>query len=1016
MKLLVIHLSDIHIRTAGDFILQRAEAVADAVTNLDDDIGVCVVAVTGDIAYSGVPTEYALAEAFFARLRDRLKSRLSLSEVAFVFAPGNHDCDFSGVHQLRDIVINSVVKGVTTEVGEELISQCTGVQQAYRDFVVRFSGVSSFGDAAALMRITQQLSVDGKTVTFRAYNTAWMSQINETQGELLFPEAYALPDDDPSALVVAMFHHPYNWLEATNARTFRQHIEQSADLILTGHEHEADQYSKRHRTSGVSNEYCEGAVLQESKGAASGFNAIIVDLEAQKQKVLNCQWSGTLYDTKAVQATWQEFQRNQNRVRNEFVISPGLINFLTSPGAGYTHSRKERLELDDIYIEPTLRETTRIDSKSQLVPANLTGDELWRRLQDMPQAAILGDEASGKTTLCKRLFTRFHNSGFVPIILGGEEIRACDWDRFIGLACNAAGTQYSPAVVERYRQLDKSKRVLLLDNYHQLALNRKGCTELFQHIDAFFGHVVLFAHNLSRVEEISFDDLADNALLTSTQFEILEFGNVLREELIERWLTIGQEYTVPEDELQVQVIRTKNIVDALLGRQLIPSHPIFILIILQQIEAQTNLNTSSGALGYLYEALITSALSKLGKRLSLDTAYAYLSEIAHRMFVVKTRRLAVRELEDLHRQYCAEYKVDLRFDAIQKALVEAGVLVEDGATCGFKFKYYYYYFAARHLRDRLAAEDGKQELHELATHVYKEEFANILVFLTYLSKDPIVIEEMLRAATAVYPSVEPCDLSAHTRFVAALHDQTPPAILVDKDAKTSRREMNQTLDGMEAHLPKDQPDDDLNDVLRINVAFKTIQILGQILKNFPGSLKGHTKLDIAQECYFIGLRTMRALLNLIEQNRDALISLVVENVFRSDGGDKEAKERKARRIVSGIIELISFAVIKKVSGSVGSESLRQTYEELLAKNNTLAVKLIDLAVKLDHFQTFPNDEFTALVEETQKSLFPTLILRHLALDHFYRYPAKREIKQRYCDKLGIEIKTVNLLEQKRLRS
>src|SRR5208282_4973279 len=140
---------------------------------------------------------------------------------------------------------------------------------------------------------------------------------------------------------------------------------------------------------------------------------------------------------------------------------------------------------------------------------------------------------------------------------------------------------------------------------------------------------------------------------------------------------------------------------ALLGRNFFPSYAIYILIVLQQIEAQTNLNTSSGALGYLYEALITRALSRIGQRLSLDTAYAYLSEIAHHMFTLRARKLTIRQLEDLHRQYCTNYKLDLRFDTIHKALVDAGVLAEEGSNCGFKFKYYYYYFAARHLRDRL---------------------------------------------------------------------------------------------------------------------------------------------------------------------------------------------------------------------------------------------------------------------------------------------------------------------------
>ena len=1016
MKLLLVHLSDAHIRHDSDFILKRAERIADAVTNLDDDIKACVVAFTGDIAYSGEASQYGLAEQFLNRLRDDLAKAIGITDITFVFSPGNHDCDFSTPNQVRDILIGSVAKGATTAIGEELVHQSAIVQQEYRNFVQRVKDIpTSFGVSSTLC-LVEQVLVDDKCIAFHAYNTAWMSQRNETQGQLFFPTEFMPAEDETPDLVVALFHHPYNWLESNNARAFRQNIERTTDLILTGHEHEAGQYLRLNRTSETTNEYVEGAVLQDAKSGASGFNAVIVDLHNHKQKFFACSWNGLLYETKAIQASWQDFQRNQNRIRNGFIVSQFWTEFLTSPGAGFTNARKDRLELEDIFIEPNLRELTRLDAKSQLVPLNVSGDQFWRRLHDSPYAAILGEEASGKTTLCKRLFGKYHSAGFVPLVLRGAEIKYFDWDRLLKDISSALNTQYSPDVFERYMQLGPEKLVLLIDNYHHIPFNRRGCQELFRHMKKFFGRIVLFTHDLSKVEELSFDGGASNPLLAFTQFEIQEFGHQLREELIERWLSIGQEFNIPETNLDTQVVNTKRLVDAVLGRNLLPSYPIFILIVLQQIEAQTNLNISSGALGYLYESLITNSLSKTAKRLSLDTAYTYLSEIANQMLDLRTRRLSEGQMTEVHRSYCDDYKLALRFEVIEKALVDADILAVHEGWYSFKFKYCYYYFAARHLRDRLTTDEGKERLRHLTEHVYKEEFANILVFLTYLSKDPIVIDEMLRAASSVYPNVEPCDFASHTNFVTSLHDKLPKSVLVDKDSKSTRKEMNQAIDEFESEVKTSEQDADLNDTLRINVAFKTIQILGQILKNFPGSLKGPMKLEIAEQCYFLGLRTTRALLNIMEQNRDGIVEYITE-CLDADGGDAEARERKARRFASLIVEGISFAVIKKVSGSVGTESLRQTYEEMVDKYRTLPVRLIDLAVKLDHFQQFPEDEFDSLITEvTEKNLFSTLILRHLAFDHFYRFPVPRQIKQKYCAKLGIEMKAVNLLEQKRLHS
>jgi len=1017
MKLLLLHLSDIHIKSEGDFILKRADRIADAMAGLDTGIAGCIVIVTGDIAFSGQADQYVLADQFLNQLKTYLIKTVEVSEVHIILVPGNHDCDFSTPNQVRDILIGTLAKGAVETVSAELATQSMAVQSNYWQFASRVSGAILKSVPNDQLCRTEQIKIGNKTISFNAYNTAWMSQIHEVQGNLNFPYSFIPDEDATSDLVVSIFHHPYNWLESVNARVFRTSVERNSDLILTGHEHESDLYTKTNRRSGESIEYVEGAVLQDSKTQESGFNAILIDLETEKQKFFYGTWNGKLYGTEAVNATWQDFQRNKNRIRNEFVISAQWAEYLTNAGAGFTHARKERLELGDIYVDPNLRELTRIDNVNQVVQLPISGEQFWRRLIDAPHVAILGGESSGKTALGKTLYAKFHEAGYVPITLFGEELKSCDRDKTMKHLAKVIGEQYSQAVIERYWQTGPEKRVLVIDNYHLIPLNNKGSQELFKHLREFFGRIVLLTHDLSKVDELAIEPGSLNPLASFIQFELQEFGNQLREELIERWFTIGQEFSISPIKLENQIIETKRIVDAMLGRNLLPAYPIFILIILQQIEAQTNLNASGGALGYLYEHLITTSLAKTAKRLDLDTAHAYLSEVANHMFIQRTRRLNDTQMNEVHKRYCEDFRMSLRFDHIEKALIDADLLINLDGLYSFKYKYCYYYFAAKHLMDRLSTDAGKAQLRRLAEHVYKEEFANILVFLAYLSREPIIVDEMLRASRAVYPDVEPCDFGDHMNFVGDLHDKAAKTVMIEKDAKSARKEINQTIDHIEAQMPQPAEDADLNDALRINVAFKTIQILGQILKNHPGSIKGPVKMEIAEECYFLGLRSLRALLNVLAPHRDELVEYIAQQLERFEE-DAEERSKKARKFVSLLIEGIALGFIKKISGSVGTEALRQTYDELVAKHDRLAVKLIDLSVKLDHFERFPSDEFDHLIENAVKhnNPFATLLLRHLAFDHFYRYTIARAIKQRYCEKLGIELKTVNLLEYKQVTS
>src|SRR5205807_9361756 len=101
----------------------------------------------------------------------------------------------------------------------------------------------------------------------RCCNTAWLSEIREKQGGLFFPverlKLAAVPERDAKdALLITIFHHPYSWLATTNARNFRKAIEESSDVVLTGHEHD---FTKKTVTGliGEVNQYIEGGALQE---------------------------------------------------------------------------------------------------------------------------------------------------------------------------------------------------------------------------------------------------------------------------------------------------------------------------------------------------------------------------------------------------------------------------------------------------------------------------------------------------------------------------------------------------------------------------------------------------------------------------------------------------------------------------------------------------------------------------------------------------------------------------------
>ena len=128
MRLVILHLSDIHVNSADDGILARAGKIADAIRVRLADATECAIAISGDVAYAGLEAQYYLAVGFIADLTAQIGTYLGGEEhLHIVMIPGNHDCDLSHGGEAR----NLIVAPVRDRVDESIIQIATGVQGAF---------------------------------------------------------------------------------------------------------------------------------------------------------------------------------------------------------------------------------------------------------------------------------------------------------------------------------------------------------------------------------------------------------------------------------------------------------------------------------------------------------------------------------------------------------------------------------------------------------------------------------------------------------------------------------------------------------------------------------------------------------------------------------------------------------------------------------------------------------------------------------------------------------------------
>ncbi len=1033
MRIAIIHLSDLHFQVSSNAVVSRADRIIAAIRPTLQSVQGVVFAVTGDVAFSGSQSEYQIAFDFFGNLRTLVQADISMP-VQFLFIPGNHDCNFGSGGDVRPALLETLSGKIETlDPSGEIVGEIAAVQDNFFTFEARLSAKGEIPRSDRL-RYRTNLRVGQQVVIFDCYNTAWMSRKEEQQGTLLFPARLLTPeaisDEEETYLTVSLLHHRDNWLEANNARLLRDYIETYSDVVLSGHEHVGAAYKKT-KLDGTGAQYVEGAVLQDSKSPGnSGFNVLELDLD-QGLKISRFRWSGQRYSCET-EGEWIKLERNGRRTR--FQIAASYLKLLRDPGTGFIHPAKPDLTLDDLFVYPdllrkSLRKLVKSNSSAMVVP----GRDVGRFVAESKHVMISGPDDSGRTSLAHMLYLDLRQQErLVPILLNGENIHGRSAEGSLRREVKRAlKEQYSGDMVEAYDQMDRNRKILIVDDWHKLKYGDLGQLLLLRQAEKCFGRILCFADEVFTVDQLTGG--GEKPFRDYELCEIRELGHLRRNELIRKWHLLGTDLCETETNLAHSITVMETTVDTLLGKNLLPSFPVIILAILQSYAANRAPNSSAGSYGQMYEALITAALASVSKKaVELGTKYTYISHMAHHLFETGKQELETCDLRAIHDGYYEQYKINLNREDLTDQLVQAQILSRTNGTVRFKYKYIYCYFVAKYFQDNIAnligEGDLRRQLHDIADKVYFEDYANIIIFYVYLTKDRELIEHLLANANRIYREHQPCDLTSHVEFVNRLGTDTSELVLPGTNVEQNRQETLRRKDEAEEEaraLEEKNPvaikyDDNLADLIKIHIALKNLRITGQILRNFPGALKADLKLDLAYASYQLGLRTLRAILHVAEGNIDELrvyiARLIQEKRAVQDPGELADE---ADNVVISLTRNVAFGMMKRISHAVGLEELEETYRSVVDRGGSrFPVMVIDYAIKLDHFAQFPKSELERIIVDARKNAFALRLLRDLTADYLYLFPADFRVRQYVGEILNIKINTPNTLgsSSKRLKA
>lgn len=232
-----LHLSDLHIDSADD-VNSRIfrDALIDDIVSVEKakNLNIDIVLTTGDITNKGGSKEAFLkADTFFTKL----STQIDVTKDKLFFVPGNHDIPRNKAYESLIANYSELEYDVFWESLKSRLNNFIEFEKKYANVYQNFEYGGFY----------QTVTINGTPLGIIGINTSWQSIDNTDYekiriGSLQMDELLKkIRDSDSRELVLALSHHPFDWLHPDERKEARSFItdkrKTNSDFILHGHIH-----------------------------------------------------------------------------------------------------------------------------------------------------------------------------------------------------------------------------------------------------------------------------------------------------------------------------------------------------------------------------------------------------------------------------------------------------------------------------------------------------------------------------------------------------------------------------------------------------------------------------------------------------------------------------------------------------------------------------------------------------------------------------------------------------------
>lgn len=674
------------------------------------------------------------------------------------------------------------------------------------------------------------------------------------------------------------------------------------------------------------------------------------------------------------------------------------------------HSQKEKVLLDDIFIYPNLLKYDDL----QEFEKRMSSEQLVDNFDEYSKIMIAGEDQSGKTFYCKKLFIELKAKNFIPVYLSlkySEYQENAERKLF-----KLLNEQYDLTIGED-NILIKKKIIPILDDFHLL----KNREKLLKELSNYKNIVVI----VDSIFTLNFRN--ENIIKEFKLFKILELSPLLRYELIKKWVNLTDKVNNGEqnpNNVYKSIDEKTEFIDQTLGKILssgiMPAYPFVILSVISYYETfEKPLDQEITSQGYCYQALIYLYLRKQGvKNDEIDTYINFLTEVSFYYLDQQKQLMSDHEFSEFLKYYLEKFNLPIELNVLLKNLSHSKLFgLDNFNNYQFYYPYLYYYFISKYLAEHF--DSCKDKIAKLLQNLHKNENAYIAIFIAHHSKNDAILDEIILNSLVLFDKYKPATLvkdesSFFDKQIEMLIKEILPSFTETPEKARIRKLESQEI--IERNNENKVDNEDANEenplAKELRRSIKTVEVMGRILKNRAGSLEKERLIFIFEEAMAVHLRILSSFIELIKNEKEQTnvisfiskrLDIISEKMFEEKGRrpNQEALEKLSRVIFWNTNFLIVYSFITRIIHSLGSDKLLNVVNEVCDKVNTPASFLVKHGILMWYNKNLQIDEIVKEIDNVKFSEISKKIMKRLIVSHASMHVIDYKDRQRIESKLKI---------------